>query len=104
MKLKKGDTVKVIAGKDRGKTGTIKMILRKSGRVIVEGINIVKKHKKAITGQPDEAKGIIEMEAPIHASNVMLVDPKDNKTTRIGYEVKDNKKTRITKKNNTLLN
>ena len=80
------------------------MILRKSSRVIVEGINIVKKHKKAITGQPDEPKGIIEMEAPIHASNVMLIDPKDNKTTRIGYEVKDNKKTRITKKNNTLLN
>ena len=99
MKLKVGDKVKVIAGASKGKEGSITQIFRNENRVIVEGVNIIKKHKKS-TGQ--ETGGIVEMAAPIHASNVMIVDPKTKKPTRIGYKVdeKTNKKQRISKKSN----
>ncbi len=75
MKIKVGDNVKVIAGKDRGKTGKIIKTLRKKDRVIVEGINIVKKHQKPT--QANENGGIIEMEASIHVSNVKKIDNKN---------------------------
>ena len=99
MKLKVGDKVKVIAGASKGKEGKIIKTLRSENRVIVEGVNIVKKHKK---GNGQETGGILEVEAPINASNVMLIDPKTKKVTRIGYkkDEKTNKKIRISKKSN----
>ena len=98
MNLKVKDKVIVIAGSNKGKEGSIKKILTKENKVIVEGVNIVKKHKK---GNGQESGGIIEMEAPIHASNVMLIDQKTKKPTRIGHSIdKDNKKIRVSKKSN----
>ena len=84
MKLKVGDKVRVIAGSSKGKEGKITKTLRKEDRVIVEGVNIVKKHRK---GNGQETGGILEVEAPIHVSNVMLIDPKTKKPTRIGYKI-----------------
>ena len=99
MKLKVGDKVKVIAGSSKGKEGKIIKTLRSENKVIVEGVNIVKKHKK---GNGQETGGILEVEAPINASNVMIIDPKTKKVTRIGYkkDEKTNKKIRISKKSN----
>ncbi|AIF68313.1 MULTISPECIES: 50S ribosomal protein L24 [Terribacillus] len=96
MHVKKGDKVKVITGKDRGKEGTILEAYPKKDRVLVEGINIVKKHAKPSQDNPQG--GILEIEAAIHVSNVMLIDPKTGEPTRVGYEVKDGKKVRIAKK------
>lgn len=73
-----GDTVRVVRGDDKGKEGKILRVLPKTGRVVVEGVNIVKKHRKART--QNEEGGIISMEAPVHVSNVMLLDPKDPNT------------------------
>ena len=90
MNFKTGDKVVVISGKDKGKEGKITHVLRSENRVVVEGINIVKKHVK---GNGQTAGSINEVEAPIHASNVMIVDPKTKKPTRIGHSVnKDGKK------------
>lgn len=99
MKLKVGDKVRVIAGASKGKEGKIIKTLRDEDKVIVEGVHIVKKHKK---GNGQETGGILEVEAPIHVSNVMLIDPKTKKPTRIGYVIdeKTNKKNRISKKSN----
>lgn len=99
MKLKVGDKVRVIAGSSKGKEGKIIKTLRNENRVIVEGANIVKKHKK---GNGQETGGILELEAPIHVSNVMMIDPKTKNPTRIGYKIdeKSNKKIRISKKSN----
>ena len=99
MNFKTGDKVVVISGKDKGKEGKITNILRKENRVVVEGINIVKKHVK---GNGQTAGSITEVEAPIHASNVMIIDPKTKKPTRIGHKInKDGKKIRVTKKSNS---
>ena len=87
VKIKKGDTVKVIAGKDKGAEGKVIQVLREEQRVIVEGVNRVKRHTKAVQG--GNTGGIITAEAPIHVSNVMLVDPDTNKPTRIGYRRDD---------------
>ena len=95
MNLKVGDKVVVIAGSSKGKEGKITKTLRKENRVIVEGCNIVKKHRK---GNGQESGGILETEAPIHVSNVMLIDPKTKKRTRIGHVVENNKKIRVAKK------
>ena len=97
MKLKVGDKVEVISGSDKGKTGKIIKTLRSENKVIVEGINLVKKHVK-----PDNANktgGIIEVEAKLDASNVMILDKKTNKPTRIYHDVdkKTNKKVRVGK-------
>ena len=99
MNLKVGDEVVVIAGSDKGKKGKILKTLRSENRVVVEGVHVIKKHQKP-TGQ--ETGGILEIEAPIHASNVMIVDPKTKKRTRIGHttDSKTGKKIRITKKSN----
>jgi len=99
MNFKVGDEVVVITGSSKGKTGKIIKTLREENKVVVEGVNIVKKHQKP-TGA--ETGGIIEMEAPIAASNVMIVDPKTKKRTRIGHttDEKTGKKVRITKKSN----
>lgn len=101
MNFKTGDKVVVITGKDKGKEGTITKILRDENKVIVEGINIAKKHVKPQGNQPGS---IVEVEAPIHASNVMIIDPKTKKGTRIGHEIdKKGKKIRVTKKSNSTL-
>lgn len=101
MNFKTGDKVVVISGKDKGKEGKIISVLRNENRVVVEGINMVKKHVK---GNGQQAGSINDVEAPIHASNVMILDPKTNKPTRIGHSVnKDGKKIRVTKKSNSSL-
>jgi len=98
MNFKTGDKVVVIAGKDKGKEGLIKKTLRADNKVVVEGVNVIKKHVKP-SGQT--AGSIIEMESPIHASNVMIIDPKTKKRTRIGHTIdKKGKKIRISKKSN----
>ena len=85
-RIKRGDTVVVIAGKEKGKTGKVKQIIRKNGkvRVIVEGVNIGKKHIKHIEGVQEG--GIVEIERPIDISNVAFLDPKTGKPTKIGYK------------------
>jgi large subunit ribosomal protein L24 len=99
MNFKVGDEVVVITGSDKGKKGKILKTLKNENKVVVEGVRVVKKHQKP-TGQNDG--GIIEMEAPIDASNVMIIDPKTKKRTRIGHttDTKTNKKIRIAKKSN----
>ncbi|KMY48224.1 50S ribosomal protein L24 [Peribacillus loiseleuriae] len=95
MHVKKGDKVVVISGKDKGKQGTILVAYPKKNRVLVEGINIVKKHSKP--SQLNPQGGIISREAAIHASNVMPLDPKTGKPTRVGYKIEDGKKVRVAK-------
>jgi len=97
MHVKKDDTVIVISGKDKGKKGRVIAAYPRENRVLVEGVNLVKRHTKPNPSNPNG--GIIEREAPIHASNVMLVDPKTGKPTRIGYKILENgKKVRIAKR------
>ena len=101
MNLKIGDEVVVITGSDKGKTGKIINIDRKAGRVTVEGVHVVKKHQKA-NGYAEG--GIIEKELSVDRSNVMIVDPKTKKGTRIGHTTdKNGKKIRISKKSNEKL-
>ncbi|MDO4963329.1 MAG: 50S ribosomal protein L24 [bacterium] len=101
MNFKTGDKVVVISGKDKGKEGKITHVLRTENRVVVEGVNMVKKH---IKGNGQQAGSINEVEAPINASNVMILDPKTKKPTRIGHSInKDGKKIRVTKKSNSSL-
>lgn len=87
LHVKKDDTVMVIAGKDKGKSGKVRKVFPKENRVLVEGVNITKKHMKARPGVAQA--GIIEREAPIHASNVMIVDPQSGKPTRVGHRFLD---------------
>ena len=96
MHVKKGDKVKVISGKDKGQVGTILEAYPKKDRVLVEGVNMIKKHSKPSNDNPQG--GIITKEAPIHVSNVMQLDPKTGEPTRVGYKMVDNKKVRIAKK------
>lgn len=96
MKLHVGDTVQVIAGSDKGKTGEILQILRKENRVLVEGVNMVTKHIKP--SQADPEGGIVTREAPIHVSNVAFYDSKAKQAVKLGYSVEDGKKIRINKK------
>lgn len=96
MFIKTGDKVRVISGKDKGKEGTVTKTIASKDRVIVEGINKVKKHQKASQANPQG--GIVDTEAPIHVSNVMLIDPSTNEPTRIGIKVEDRKKVRYSKK------
>jgi large subunit ribosomal protein L24 len=86
MKLRTDDTVVVTSGKDKGKTGRILRVDVKKDRVFVEGLNIIKRHQRAQPGNPNAAVGVIEKEGPIHVSNVALLDPKENKPTRVGVK------------------
>ncbi len=96
MKFKKGDEIEVITGKDRGKRGKIVRLLLKEERIVVEGVNVMKKHRKA---RRDGAKGErIELPFPIHASNAMLVCPHTGKPTRIGYSIEGGEKVRVSRK------
>ncbi|GKV66321.1 MULTISPECIES: 50S ribosomal protein L24 [Sporosarcina] len=101
MHVKKGDKVMVISGKDKGKTGVILTAYPKKDRVLVEGINIVKKHTKP--NQENPQGGIVSREAAIHVSNVMVIDPKSGEPTRVGYKLEDGKKVRIAKKSGEAL-
>lgn len=93
----KGDTVRIVRGDDKGKEGTVLRVLPKTGRIVVEGINIVKKHRRARTAE--EQSAIVEMPAPIHASNVMLLDPKTGAPTRTRRQIdEDGTKERISVK------
>ena len=101
MFVKTGDKVKVIAGKDKGKEGVIVKIDAAQNRVVVEGVNMVKKHQKPNNQYPQG--GIVELEAPIHVSNVQLLDPSTNEPTKVGYKVEDGKKVRFAKKSGKTL-
>ena len=96
MFVKTGDKVRVISGKDKGKEGTVTKTISSKDRVIVEGVNKVKKHTKA--SSTNTQGGIVDAEAPIHVSNVMLIDPSTNEPTRVGIKVEDGKKVRYSKK------
>lgn len=100
--MKKDDVVLVISGKDKGKKGRVIAAYPRENRVLVEGVNMVKKHQKP--NQLNPQGGIIEQEASIHVSNVMHIDPKTYKVTRIGYKVLDNgKKVRIAKRSGEII-
>ncbi|MFV9511649.1 50S ribosomal protein L24 [Tepidibacillus sp. LV47] len=102
LHVKKGDTVIVITGKDKGKKGRVLAAFPKEGRVIVEGVNLVKKHTRPSQANPEG--GIITQEAPIHSSNVMLVDPKTGEATRVGHKILENgKKVRVAKKSGEII-
>ncbi|MBS7364184.1 MAG: 50S ribosomal protein L24 [Paludibacteraceae bacterium] len=104
LHIKKGDLVYVLAGKDKGKTGKVLSVLVAANRAIVEGINIVSKNVKPSAKNPQG--GIVKMEAPIHVSNLNLVDPKSGDTpkpTRIGIKVVDGKKVRVAKKSGEVI-
>ena len=94
--IKKGDTVYVNAGNDKGKTGKVLTVIPEKDRAIVEGINMVSKHTKPNSKQPQG--GIIKQEASIHISNLNLIDPKSQKPTRVGYKMEGDKKIRYAKK------
>ncbi|MCP5369748.1 MAG: 50S ribosomal protein L24 [Rickettsiaceae bacterium] len=101
FKITKGDKVKAITGKDKGKVGTVLQVLKKENRVIVSGINVVSKHTKAT--QFAEA-GIKKKELPIHISNVSHIDPKSGEATKIGYRIlEDGSKVRFSKKSNEII-
>jgi len=102
LHVKKGDNVIVITGKDKGKKGRVLAAYPKEGRVLVEGVNLIKKHTRPSQANPEG--GILTQEAPIHSSNVMLVDPKSGNVTRIGHKTLENgKKVRIAKKSGEVL-
>jgi large subunit ribosomal protein L24 len=97
LRVRRDDQVIVISGKDRGKTGRILRVDPKNERVYVEGLNIVKRHTKPRPGSTDPG-GIVESEGPIHVSNVMLLDPQDNKPTRVAISREDGKRVRVSAK------
>jgi large subunit ribosomal protein L24 len=107
MRIKSDDQVIVIGGKDRGKRGKVLRVEPKKNRVYVEGLNIVKRHQKprqvAGAQRAETVGGVIEREGPIHMSNVMLLDPRDSKPTRVGIEVEDGKRYRVAKRSGTRL-
>jgi large subunit ribosomal protein L24 len=101
MKIKKGDTVMVVSGKDKGKTGVILEVIPSTGKIVVEDVALAKRHLKGTRG--GQSAGIVERPRAIDASNVMLVDPKGKKPTRVGRSVVDGKIVRIAKKSGTTL-
>ena len=101
MNIKKGDTVIVISGNDKGAKGVVQKVHPRLNKVVVEGVNLRKRHKKP--SQKNNEGSIVEIYAPIDASNVMILDPKTKKPTRIGYKEVKGKKVRVTKKSGTQL-
>lgn len=101
MKIRKNDNVIVIAGKDKGKTGKVLEAFPALDMVLVEGINVKKRHQR---GNRSNQKGqIVEKAHPVHVSNVMMVDPKTNKPTRVGFRTENGKKVRLSRKSDTVL-
>ncbi len=105
VKIRQGDEVVVIAGKDRSKTGKVLKVDREKGRVYIEGLNIVKRHQRPMqsTDPVKAAGGVVEKEGPIHISNVMLLDPKTKKPTRVGMSRENGVRNRVTKASGTKL-
>jgi large subunit ribosomal protein L24 len=107
LRVRSGDHVQVMAGKDRGKQGRVLRVEPERERVYVEGLNMVKRHMRpqqvADTQRGQTVGGVIEREGPIHVSNVMLLDPKDNKPTRIGVERENGQRYRVAKRSGTRL-
>ncbi|CAB4928235.1 unannotated protein [freshwater metagenome] len=106
-RIRTGDEVIVISGKDRGKTGKVIRVEPKRDRLFVEGLNIIKRHTRATQAPGSDAVtsagGVIEKEGPIHVSNVMLIDPKDNKPTRLGVTRENGVRSRVTRRSGTKL-
>ena len=92
-KIKKGDTVVVLSGKDKGQTGTVEKVMPKDGKIVVEGVNVATRHRKP--NQHNPQGGIDRFPAPMHISKVALADPKDGKPTRVRFEEKDGRKVRV---------
>ncbi|TMU57566.1 50S ribosomal protein L24 [Flagellimonas algicola] len=101
LKIKTGDTVRVITGDHKGTEGKVLQVDREKNKAIVEGVNTVSKHEKPSAKNPQG--GIVKKEAPIHISNLSLIDPKSGETTRVGYEERDGKKVRFAKKSNEVI-
>lgn len=101
LKIKTGDTVKVVSGDHKGTEGKVVQVDREKNKAIVEGVNMVSKHEKPSAKNPQG--GIVKKEAPIHISNLSLIDPKSGDATRVGYEVRDGKKVRVSKKSNEVI-
>jgi large subunit ribosomal protein L24 len=101
-KIKKGDSVVVLSGKDKGKTGTVAKVMPKEGKVVVEGVNIAARHRKPTQQNPQG--GIDRFEAPMSISKVAVADPKDGKPTRVRFEEKDGKKVRVAVKSGETIN
>ena len=106
-KIRRDDQVAVISGKDRGKTGRVLRVDLKKSKVYVEGLNIVKRHQRPSqvpnAQRAETVGGVIEKEGPIHISNVMLIDPKDKKPTRVGISREGGQRMRVTQRSNTKL-
>ena len=100
FKIKTGDAVVVITGKDKGKTGNVTSVIKSNDRVIVEGVNIVKRHRKATQESPGK---IEEKESSIHISNIAHIDPESGKATRVKYDIKDGVKRRLSVGSGSLL-
>ncbi len=101
-KIKKGDSVVVRSGKDKGRTGTVLQVMPKDDKVLVAGVNVATRHRKPTQGDPQG--GIDRREAPMHISKVGLADPKDGKATRVRFETKDGKKVRVAVKSGETIN
>jgi large subunit ribosomal protein L24 len=100
-KIKKGDRVVVITGRDKGKTGEVIQVMPKESRALVRGVNLVKRHQRQSASQEG---GIISKEAPLHLSNLAIADPKDGKPTRVGFKVLDDgRKVRVAKRSGDLI-
>ena len=100
QKIRKGDKVVILTGKDKGRSGEVLHVIPKEDRAVVRGINVVKRHQRQTASQ--EA-GIITKEAPIHLSNIAIADPKDGKPTRVGFQVVDGKKVRVAKRSGDVI-
>ena len=103
-KIRKDDTVIVISGKDKGKIGKVLRVEPAKQRVYVEGLNIIKRHQRPVPGRPNMPVGVIEKEGPIHISNVAILDPKENKPTRVGVKINEQgRRVRVTRRSGTEL-
>jgi large subunit ribosomal protein L24 len=100
MKIRREDTVIVTSGKDKGKTGRVIRTDPKRDRVFVEGLNMVKRHQRPLPGRPNMPVGVIEKEGPIHVSNVAILDPEENKPTRVGVRRDGDRRMRVAKRSN----
>jgi large subunit ribosomal protein L24 len=103
LKIRRDDEVVVISGKDRGKSGKVLRVDPQKERVYVEGLNMIKRHQRPLPNAPQREAGVIEREGPIHISNVMLIDPKDKKPTRVGITRDGGGRNRVTRRSGTKL-
>jgi len=101
-KIRRDDEVVILAGKDKGKTGKVTKVLVESGKVFVEGVNLIKKHTKPVP-QLQQPGGIVEKEASLQVSNVAILNPKSGKADRVGFRIEDGKKVRFFKSDNELI-